>query len=202
MNQQRKRPARKRPELACPRTVALIGMMGAGKTTIGRRLAPRLGLPFHDADAEIEAAAGMSVSDLFREHGEESFRRGEAQVMARLLEGPPIVLATGGGAILDPETRRLLKERAITVWLKADTDTIVKRATRRNTRPLLREGDPRATIERLLREREPYYSAADFAIESASGPHSETVGAIIEALRPLVGTEGGEEPEIHQKAAE
>ncbi|MEL7490694.1 MAG: shikimate kinase [Pseudomonadota bacterium] len=164
------------------RTIALVGMMGVGKTTVGRRLAPKLGLPFFDADEEIEKAAGMSVADLFTEHGEESFRRGEAQVIERLVSGPPIVLATGGGALTSDATRALLKEQTLTVWLKSDVDTIVKRATRRGTRPLLMKGDARATIVRLLEERAPLYGQADIAIESQHGPHSKTVAAIIDAL--------------------
>lgn len=188
MSSQRKRPGRKQPEIQCDRTIVLVGMMGAGKTTIGRRLAPRLGLPFFDADLEIEKAAGMSVAELFRMHGEASFRRGEAQVMARLLQGPPCVLATGGGALLDPNTRRLIKEHGLSVWLKTDADTIMKRAGRRGTRPLLNVADPRAVIESLLKEREPLYAQADLAIESGAGPHGETVDALIEALRPLIAT--------------
>lgn len=167
------------------RTVVLVGMMGAGKTTVGRRLAPRLGLPFFDADEEIERAAGMTVADLFEHHGEESFRRGEAQVIARLLAGPPHVLATGGGAILDAGTRALIKERATSVWLRADVDTIYKRATRRPTRPLLRNDDPQGTLARLLESRSAYYSEADIVVDSCLGPHDRTVDAVMEALQSL-----------------
>lgn len=184
MTEQRKRPAGPPPDIECGRTIVLVGIMGAGKTTIGRRLALRLGLPFFDADQEIERAAGMTVSELFRVHGEESFRRGEAQVISRLLAGPPIVLATGGGAVVTPETRRLIKKRALSVWLKADVDTVLKRATRRNTRPLLQNANPRATLSRLLEERTPFYAEADVAVESLSGPHSRTIDAIFEAIRP------------------
>lgn len=186
MNQQRKRPASPPPDFKCGRPLVLVGIMGAGKTTIGRRLAPRLGLPFFDADCEIERAAGMTVSELFRAHGEDSFRRGEAQVISRLLAGPPIVLATGGGAVVTPQTRRLIKKRALSVWLKADVDMVLKRATRRNNRPLLQNGDPRATLSRLLEERTPFYAEADVAVESLSGPHSRTVEAILEAIKPLL----------------
>jgi len=164
-------------------------MMGAGKTTIGRRLAPRLGLRFFDADEEIQRAAGMSVADLFAAHGEASFRAGEAQVIARLLSGPPHVLATGGGAIMNAETRRLIKTQAISVWIKADVDTLLKRATRRDSRPLLRSGDARETLTRLLDARAPLYAEADLVIESAPGPHSRTVNAIVDALRSLLGGE-------------
>lgn len=190
MTAQGKRQPRKTAAFACHRPVVLVGMMGAGKTTIGRRLAPRLGVPFFDADEEIQKAAGMSVSELFARHGEESFRRGEAQVIARLLAGPPHVLATGGGAVVNSETRRLLKEKAVTVWLRADLDTVVRRATRRNTRPLLKEGDPRETIERLLAAREPLYAEADLVIDSEAGPHGQTVKSIIEALGPLMTQSG------------
>ncbi|GAB4531123.1 MAG: shikimate kinase [Amphiplicatus sp.] len=189
MNAAAKNPRNRAPALKVDRTVALVGMMGAGKTTVGRRLAARLGLPFRDADAEIEKAAGMSVSDLFALHGEESFRRGEAQVIARLLAGPPHVLATGGGAVLDPGTRRLLKERAITVWIRADTETLARRATRRDTRPLLRDGDPRAVIERLLAARAPYYAEADIAVDSQPGPHAATVDLILNAIADRLGPE-------------
>lgn len=170
------------PELRINRPIALVGMMGAGKTTVGRRLALALKLPFHDADAEIEQAAGMSVSELFERHGEESFRRGEAQVIERLLSGAPIVLATGGGALLNENTRRQIGEKAISVWIRADIDTLVKRATKRATRPLLRTGDPRQTIARLLEARTPLYEEADIAIESRPGSHTRTVNAIIAAL--------------------
>ena len=175
---------RRKPEkaLKVDRPIALVGMMGAGKTTVGRRLAAALSLPFHDADAEIERAAGMSVSDLFARHGEEAFRRGEAQVIERLLSGPPIVLATGGGALTTAATRNLMKERAISIWIRADVDTLVKRATKRATRPLLQKGDPKETIARLLEMRTPFYAAADIAIDSRAGGHARTVAAIITAL--------------------
>ena len=164
------------------RPIALVGMMGAGKTTVGRRLATALNLPFHDADSEIEQAAGMSVADLFARHGEESFRRGEAQVIERLLIGPPIVLATGGGALLHAETRALVKDRAISVWIRANVDTLVKRATKRATRPLLKDGDPKEIIAGLLEARTPLYAASDIAIDSNVGSHARTVATIIEAL--------------------
>ena len=157
-------------------------MMGVGKTTIGRRLAPRLGLEFKDADDEIEKAAQMTIAELFGRHGEESFRQGEAQVIERLLSGPPIVLATGGGALKTETTRRLIKEKALSIWLRADLDTIVERATRRPTRPLLRHGDPRETLKKLLAERTPYYAAADIIVDGKSGPHARTVDAIVDAI--------------------
>ena len=172
----------KKPSVAPQKAIALVGMMGVGKTTIGRRLAPRLGLPFFDADAEIEKAAGMSVAELFRLHGEGSFREGEARVIGRLLDGPPIVLATGGGALTTALTRERIRREALSIWIKADTDTIIRRATRRGTRPLLKTGDPRQTIERLMRERAPFYEAADIHIESQPGPHANTVAVILDAL--------------------
>lgn len=164
-------------------------MMGAGKTTVGRRLASALNLRFHDADSEIEQAAGMSVADLFQRHGEESFRRGEAQVIERLLSGPPVVLATGGGALLNAATRALVKERAISVWIRAELDVLVKRATKRATRPLLKEGDPKEIIARLLQARTPYYAASDIAVDSDVGSHARTVRSIIDALSAFLAEE-------------
>jgi shikimate kinase len=164
-------------------------MMGAGKTTIGRRLAAALNLPFHDADAEIEEAAGMSVAELFERHGEASFRRGEAQVIARLLSGGPIVLATGGGALTTAATRALIRKKAVSIWIRADIDTLVKRATKRPTRPLLKKGDPKETIARLLEARTPLYAAADLIVESRAGGHARTVNAIIAALSAHVAME-------------
>lgn len=175
--------SRKPEQTGSRKTVVLVGMMGAGKTTVGRRLAPILGLPFHDADAEIEDAAGMSVSDLFRLHGEASFREGEARVIRRLLEGPPIVLATGGGAVINADTRALIAKTAVSVWIRADAETIVRRAGRRNTRPLLQTGDPLETVTRLLKEREIYYAAADIHVDSQPGPHHATVDKIVDALK-------------------
>jgi shikimate kinase len=183
------RAAKQKVAFAVDRTIALVGMMGAGKTTIGRRLARALALPFKDADEEIERAAGMTVSELFALHGEESFRRGEAQVIERLLAGPPIVLATGGGALTAEKTRALLHTRALTIWLKADSETLAKRATRRPTRPLLANGDPRATIERLLEARTPLYEEAAIHIDSRKGPHGETVAALLEALQQHFSTD-------------
>ncbi len=179
-------------DLNVDRPIALVGMMGAGKTTVGRRLALALGLPFHDADAEIEQAAGMSVSELFTRHGEASFRRGEAQIIERLLSNGPIVLATGGGALLDAGTRKLIAERAISIWIRADIDTLVKRATRRATRPLLKSGDPKETIARLLEARTPHYNAADLKIDSRAGGHARTVNAIIAALKDRCAGESAE----------
>ncbi|MEQ1818898.1 MAG: shikimate kinase [Terricaulis sp.] len=169
--------------IAPARTVALVGLMGAGKTTIGRRLAHALALPFVDADEAIVAAAGRSIEDIFAERGECEFRRGERQVIARLLDGEPHVLATGGGAFIDPRTRELMKERAISIWLKAPLDVLMKRVTKRDHRPLLKEDDPRAVMQRLLDERYPIYAEADLTIETGTGPHNSAVVAILNALR-------------------
>lgn len=165
------------------RTIALVGLMGAGKTTVGRRLAHALSLPFADADAEIVNAAGQSVDAIFAEHGECEFRRGERKVIARLLAGPVHVLATGGGAFIDPRTRALMKERAISIWLKAPLEVLMKRVAKRDDRPLLKEDDPRAVMQRLMNERYPIYAEADIIIETSAGPHNVAVGAIIDALR-------------------
>lgn len=161
----------------------LVGLMGAGKSTVGRRLADALGRDFCDSDDEIEKAAGLSVSDIFALHGEAEFRRGEKRVLERLLAEPPHVLATGGGAYLDPETRDLMRERAVTVWLNADLETLWERVSRRNHRPLLQNPDARGVLTRLLAERTPIYSEADLVVDSMNGPHSATVSKIIAALK-------------------
>ncbi len=168
------------------RSVVLVGMMGAGKSTIGRRLAARLRLPFLDADTEIETAAGMSIPDIFETHGEPHFRDGEARVIARLLDGGPTVLATGGGAFLREETRERIRRKAISIWLKADVDTIMRRVRRRADRPLLQTADPVATVERLVGEREPFYRSADLTIWSREVPHEKIVDECLEALHALL----------------
>jgi shikimate kinase len=164
------------------RSVVLVGMMGAGKSTIGRRLAARLRLPFTDADNEIETAAGMSIAEIFETHGEPYFRDGEARVIARILDGGPIVLATGGGAFMREETRNRIRDKAISIWLKADTDIIMRRVRRRADRPLLQTADPEATVNRLLGEREPVYQNADLTIASRDVPHDRIVDECLEAL--------------------
>jgi shikimate kinase len=164
------------------KTVALVGMMGAGKSSIGRRLAARLSTPFRDADGEIETAAGCSVSEIFERYGEAAFRDGERRVIARLLGEPPHVLATGGGAFMDPETRARLKEKAVSVWIKAPVELLLQRVQRRDTRPLLRNGDPKETLMRLLAQREPVYAEADITFESEDAPHHVAVDRIILAL--------------------
>jgi shikimate kinase len=161
----------------------LVGMMGAGKSTIGRRLAARLRLPFLDADIEIEAAAGMSIPDIFETHGEPHFRDGEARVIARLLDGGPAVIATGGGAFMREETRNRIRDKAVSIWLKADVEIIMKRVKRRADRPLLKTEDPTATVSRLLEAREPVYGTADLTIGSRDVPHDRVVDECIDALR-------------------
>ena len=165
------------------RSIVLIGMMGAGKSTIGRRLGARLRLPFLDADIEIEAAACMSIPEIFETRGEPYFRDGEARVIARLLESGPAVIATGGGAFMREETRNRIREKAVSLWLKADVDTIMKRVKRRADRPLLRTEDPAATVARLLEAREPVYQSADLTIASRDVPHDRIVDECIDALR-------------------
>ncbi|HVK79933.1 MAG TPA: shikimate kinase [Verrucomicrobiae bacterium] len=169
--------------IAPPRTVALVGLMGAGKSTIGRRLAHALDLPFADADTEIEHAAGRTIPEIFAQHGEPEFRRGERAVIERLLDRPAHILATGGGAFIDPRTRALMKERAITIWLKAPLDVLMKRVSKRDDRPLLKEDDPRAVMQRLMDARYPIYAEADIIIETVNSPHSAAVASALEALR-------------------
>ena len=166
------------------RSVVLVGMMGAGKSTIGRRLAVRLRLPFLDADNEIELAhAGMTIPEIFATHGEPYFRDGEARVIARLLDNGPTVLATGGGAFMREDTRNRIRAKAISIWLKADADIIMRRVKRRADRPLLQTADPAATVGRLMSEREPLYQRADLTIWSRDVPHEKIVDECIEALR-------------------
>jgi shikimate kinase len=165
------------------RLIVLVGMMGAGKSTIGRRLAARLNLPFIDADTEIEAAAGMTIPEIFELHGEPHFRDGEARVIARLLDGGPAVLATGGGSFMREETRRRVAEKAVSIWLKAEPDIILRRIKRRADRPLLQTADPAATVSRLLSEREPVYQHADLTIASRDVPHDKVVDECLDALR-------------------
>ncbi|MCA6118894.1 shikimate kinase [Bradyrhizobium sp. WSM 1738] len=166
------------------RSVVLVGMMGAGKSTIGRRLAARLGLRFLDADIEIEVAhAGMTIPEIFATHGEPYFRDGEARVIARLLDSGPAVIATGGGAFMREETRSRIRDKAISLWLKADIDVIMKRVKRRADRPLLQTEDPVGTVSRLLEAREPVYRTADLTIASRDVPHDRIVDECIDALR-------------------
>jgi shikimate kinase len=164
------------------KTLVLVGMMGAGKTSVGKRLASVLSVPFRDADAEIEVAAGSTINEIFERFGEPEFRAGERKVIARLLLEAPHVLATGGGAFMDADTRAHIKERAISIWLKAHVDLLLERVLRKDTRPLLRNTDSRVALERLLSEREPVYSQADITVESDDGPHETVVRRILTAL--------------------
>ena len=164
------------------RSIVFVGLMGAGKSAIGRRLASRLGMPFVDADAEIERAAGCSITDIFEMHGEAAFRDGERRVIARLLARPPHVLATGGGAFMDPETRAAIRARGISIWLRADLELLVSRVSRRSNRPLLAGGDARAILEGLIAARHPVYAEADIIVESMDGPHEQTVQTVLGAL--------------------
>src|SRR5215470_3378809 len=163
------------------RSIVLIGMMGVGKSSIGRRLAARLGIPFIDADAEIEKAASMSIADMFARHGEAAFRSGEARVIARLLNGGPQVLATGGGAVMNPATRALIQERGVSIWLSAELELLLRRISKRKAeRPMLQTADPAATLRELLAAREPIYAQADLTVQSRDVPHDAIVAEIVE----------------------
>jgi shikimate kinase len=165
------------------RSIVLVGMMGVGKSSIGRRLGARLGLPFVDADSEIEKAAGMSIADIFARHGEADFRNGEARVIARLLEGGPQVLATGGGAVMNADTRAAIKAKGVSIWLSAELDVLTRRISKRkNDRPMLQTSDPAATLRQLLAEREPVYAQADMTVQSREVPHEAIIAEIMRAL--------------------
>src|SRR5215470_6272234 len=172
-------------------SIVMVGMMGAGKSSVGRRLAARLGIPCADADAEIELAAGMSIADIFESHGEPSFRSGEARVIARLLEHGPQVLATGGGAFISPQTRAKIHEKGISVWLKAEIDVLSRRLRRRSDRPLLKTADPIATLTGLLAARNPVYGEANLTVMSRDVPHEVIVEEIVTALRAELGVADG-----------
>lgn len=168
--------------LRVPKTIVLVGLMGAGKSSIGRRLAQSLCLPFVDADTEIESAAGLTVEEIFARDGEAAFRSGERRVIARLLDEPIQVLATGGGAFMDPDTRALIRARAISIWLRADIEVLLSRVSRRNNRPLLKNGDPRTVLTQLIEQRYPVYAEADIVVDSLNGPPEATLAKVIEAL--------------------
>ena len=176
--------------LLSARSIVLVGLMGAGKTTVGRRLAQRLDLPFVDADHEIERAAGKSIPEIFAEDGEEFFRNGEERVIARLLENGPQVLATGGGAWMREATRERVRKKGVSVWLKADIDVLMERVSRRPGRPLLEAENPRAVMERLIDERYPVYAQADIKVESHDAPHHVMVARIIRELAEWLETHG------------
>lgn len=170
-----------------PRSVVLVGMMGAGKSSVGRRLAFRLGVPFVDADNEIESAAGMTIPEIFAKHGEAYFRAGEARVIARLLDQGPQVLATGGGAVMDPQTRALIRDKGISIWLKADVEVLLKRTKRRSDRPLVDR------IKDLMPQREPIYALSDLVVQSRDEPHETIVDEIVAALTEHLGIVAAEE---------
>ena len=171
------------------RSIVLVGMMGVGKSSIGRRLGARLGIPFVDADAEIErAAGGMSIADIFARHGEAAFRSLEARVIARLLNGGPQVLATGGGAVMNPETRALIQEKGISIWLAAEFELLLRRISKRKAeRPMLQTADPAATLRELLAAREPIYAQADLTVQSRDVPHDAVVAEIVDRLAAFLG---------------
>jgi shikimate kinase len=169
------------------RSIVLVGMMGAGKSSVGRRVALRLGIPFVDADTEIEKAAGMAITDIFAIRGEAEFRAGEARVILRLLEGGPQVLATGGGAFINPDTRAAIAAKGISIWLKAEPDVLMKRIKRRQDRPLLHTADPAATLRKLLDEREPVYALADLTVQSREVTHDRIVDEIVGAIAGRIG---------------
>lgn len=171
------------PIVANGKSIALVGLMGAGKSSVGKRLADSLSLPFYDSDDEIEQAAGLSVSDIFSIHGEEEFRRGEQKVIERLLNGPQIVLATGGGAFMNAETRATMKNASVTIWLRADLETLWRRVSRRDGRPLLKTANPKDKLRELLEARQSTYALADIVVDSREGPHQTAVNAIIAALK-------------------
>src|SRR5437763_10345916 len=173
-----------------PRSLVLVGMMGAGKSSIGRRLAARIDLAFVDDDLEIEKAAGMSIPDIFATRGEGEFRAGEARVILRLLEGAPQVLATGGGAFLNTDTRAAIGAKGISIWLKAEFDVLMKRIRRRQDRPLLKTDDPAATLRELIAERYPAYALADLTVQSREVPHDKIVDEIVSGLADHMGLAG------------
>jgi shikimate kinase len=172
------------------RPIVLVGLMGVGKSTVGRRLAKRLGLPFVDSDAEIEGAAGYPAAEVFERYGERDFRDGERRLVARLIEGEIRVIATGGGAYVDPGTRKLLNERAITVWLDAPVDILAERTLRRDTRAQLRNGDRKAVLEKLSEERRPSYEEAHIHVKSGDGAHKDVVDAIVAGLESYLSAAG------------
>ncbi|MDR1827335.1 MAG: shikimate kinase [Methylobacteriaceae bacterium] len=177
------------------RPIVLVGLMGSGKTTVGRRLAAALKLPFWDADREIEAAAGMSISDIFALHGEDAFRDGERKVIARLMTNGCGVLATGGGAYMNDETRALINERAVCVWLKAEFTVLMERVRRNTNRPLLRNKDPEAVMRKLMNERYPVYAEADVTVQTSQASHDSAVRAVLNALKAYFSDKNHDAPD-------
>ena len=189
-------------DLPLERSIVLVGLMGSGKSAIGRRLAARIGMEFIDADSEIEEAAGLSINDIFEVHGEQAFRDGERRVIARLLSESPRVLATGGGAFMDLGTRACVKQKAISIWLRAEFDVLLRRVSRRDNRPLLKVANKEEVLRELIEERYPIYGEADITVQSQDGPHEETVGEVIAALEQFMKTDsrGGEAASSHNSA--
>ncbi|WP_322097156.1 shikimate kinase [Pelagibius sp. Alg239-R121] len=177
-------------ELRLPKALVLVGLMGAGKSCIGRRLSEALELPFVDADTEIEAAAGCTIQEIFERHGEAAFRDGERRVIERLLNGKIQILATGGGAFMDPRTRETIRQHANSLWLRADLDLLVKRTSRRNHRPLLHQGNPRQILGDLIDKRYPVYGEADVIIDSVDGPVETTVQRALDAITAFLSNQG------------
>ncbi len=182
-------PAAAPARVEAPRTIVLVGLMGAGKSTIGRRLASELGLPFVDADSEIETAAGLSIEELFERHGEPAFREGERRVMARLLAGPRCVIASGGGAFIDPDTRAQMRASALSIWLRADLEALLRRTGRRNNRPLLKKEEPAVVLARLIEQRYPIYAEADITVESHADAPEETLVEVMQKLAAFTAAE-------------
>lgn len=178
------------PPFRLGRTLVLVGLMGAGKTSIGKRVAQRLGVPFTDADSEIEAAANMTIAEIFARDGEAAFRAGERRVIARLLDGPIHVLATGGGAFMDPATRARIGQRALSVWLRADIEVLLARVAKRRHRPLLNQGDPREVLERLIAVRHPIYAEADLTVDSLAAPAEAMVERVLDRLAAWADADG------------
>jgi len=183
------------------RPVVLVGLMGVGKSTVGRRLARRLGLPFVDSDAEIEGASGFSAAEVFERFGEQDYRDGERRLVARLVDGQVRVISTGGGVFVDPRTRELLKMRTVTVWLDAPVDVLAERTKRRNTRPLLRTDDPKATLERIAEQERPAYAEAHIHVRSSDGAHRDVVESIVKALEDYLDGDAGPQRQSSQPRA-
>lgn len=177
------KPKRYSANLVLPRSLVLVGMMGAGKSSIGWRLAKKLGIPFHDSDQEVERAAGCTVADIFETWGEKAFKDAERRVVKRLLSEDTQVISTGDGAFIDPETRELIKENAISLWLRADPEILYERVTRRDTRPILFEGDPKEILDAMIEKRYPIYAEADLTVDSNDDAHDATVTRLIEVLK-------------------
>lgn len=182
----KKKPKRYSASLVLPKTLVLVGMMGAGKSSVGWRLARRLGIPFSDTDQEVEKAAGCSVADIFETWGEKAFRDAERRIIKRLLAEPTQIVSTGDGAFFDEESQKMIKENSISLWLRADPEILYERVIRRDTRPLLLEGDPKQILEEMIERRYPIYAKADLTVESNDDAHEATIERVIEALKKYI----------------